>query len=178
DLLVQQRSKLEFLQVDLSSPTLGLSQDALTELRSQLTHIIHVAWHLNFNLTLESFKREHVAGVRHLIDLALSSTRLIPPQYIFISSIGAVSHFSESLSVPEREFKDHSLPGNQGYAEAKYVAERIIDEACHRSGLNATVIRAGQLSGSTVNGFWTPSEYIPILFTSSHKLNLVPNEFP
>ncbi|KAH7929135.1 acetyl-CoA synthetase-like protein [Leucogyrophana mollusca] len=178
EVLVRQRSKVDFLRADFSRPLVGLVQEDLNKVLAHATHIIHTAWQLNFNLPLEQFAEVHVAGVRHLIDLALSSRRATPPKLVFLSSIAAVSRYSLSSAVPEQIFSDATLPATEGYAEAKFVAERVINEACERCGLQAAIIRAGQLSGSSVSGFWTATEYIPILFASSRKLGILPNDFP
>ena len=45
-----------------------------------------VAWKVDFNLALTSF-RPNVVGVRKLIDLALASPFEQPPKMVFISSI-------------------------------------------------------------------------------------------
>jgi len=44
--------------------------------------------------------------------------------------------------------------------------------------LNATVVRIGQLSGSSGNGTWNPNEYNPILFRSCFGLGMVPVDLP
>ena len=46
-----------------------------------------LAWPVNFNLSLRSFEPS-VRGVRHLIDLALGSPYPVPPQIVFVSSVG------------------------------------------------------------------------------------------
>lgn len=140
-----------------------------------MTHIIHTAWELNFNWKLEHFERFHIAGVRHLVDLAMSSRMPQSPRFIFMSSIGAVANAPSPIL--EISFGDPSVTGDQGYGEAKFVAERIIDKAC-ASGLRGTIIRAGQLSGSTTDGYWTPSEYMPSLFRVSKMLGCLPSGLP
>lgn len=190
--LLLENNRLEFLSCNLSLPSLGLesveldlvrlffiyisiSVSDIVKIRSQVTHIIHTAWELNFNWKLEHFERFHIAGVRHLVDLAMSSRMPKSPRFIFLSSIGAVANVPSP--VLEVSFDDPSVAGDQGYGEAKFVAERIIDRAC-KSGLRATILRGGQLSGSTTDGYWAPSEYIPSLFRVSKKLGCLPAQLP
>ncbi|KAF9459280.1 hypothetical protein BDZ94DRAFT_1284465 [Collybia nuda] len=175
DMLEKSEHKLEFVSCDLSLPSLGLKPEMLDFVRSQVTHIIHIAWALNFNWKLEHFERFHIAGVRHLIDLAMSSQMPHLPQFTFLSSIGAV--INAPSPILERSFDDPTVASDQGYGEGKYVAERIVDKA-RESGLQAIVVRAGQLSGSTTGGHWAASEYIPTLFRVSEKLGCLPANLP
>ncbi|TFK37310.1 hypothetical protein BDQ12DRAFT_713657 [Crucibulum laeve] len=175
--LTHEKVKLRCVSVDLSHPQLGLDDGTLLELRSKVTHIIHTAWELNFNWGLDRFEKTHIAGVRHLVNLALSSTQPIAPRLIFLSSIGVVSEYKVSSAVPEQAFEDPSVVGPQGYGEAKYVGERIIDIASH-FGLRGAVIRSGQLAGSSDSGFWAPSEYVPTLLRSSLKVGKIPMDLP
>lgn len=170
--------KVAFVQIDLSKPDLGLSVEKYDELRGSLTHIIHTAWELNFNWGLEHFEKVHIGGARHLIDLSIASTLPVSPRVIFISSIGAVGRHDPEIPVPEEPLPDPTLVGARGYAESKYVTERMLDEAARRSGIPVTVIRSGQISGSSVDGYWAPTEYIPTIFRSSKILGKVPDKMP
>ncbi|TFY79278.1 hypothetical protein EWM64_g4730 [Hericium alpestre] len=168
--------RVVFLDAALAEEDLGLSSITLAEIRSTVTHIIHNAWQLNFNLALDNFTA-HFAGVRGLINLSLSSYRSFPPSFIFISSIGATSGYPGA--VPETPLDDPTVViGQTGYSQSKYVAERIIDKAALDAGLPAFIIRCGQLSGSTVNGAWNPQEFIPILLRSSFETGTIPESFP
>ena len=141
--------------------------------------MIHCAWYLNFNLILESYESVHVAGVRHLIDLCLSSPKPESPRFVFISSVAATAGYSvDGSPVPEAPVVDPCAPLDQGYAQSKFVSERIVALAVERAGLQATVIRAGQLSGATESGIWNINEHIPILIRSSIDIGMLPEDFP
>jgi thioester reductase-like protein len=154
-----------------------------------VTHIIHVAWHLNFNLILESYERVHVAGVRHLIDLALSSPHAQPPRFTFLSSIAAAAMYpgptqepsigerDGQMLVPEVPIDDPSIPLDQGYGQSKYVSERVLVNAVN-AGLRVTITRVGQMSGVTTNGAWPTTEHVPIMIKSSLALGMVPSDLP
>ncbi|KZS94473.1 hypothetical protein SISNIDRAFT_453395 [Sistotremastrum niveocremeum HHB9708] len=177
-LLEENGNRVKFVDVDLSDRHLGLSSTVYDELRANITHIIHSAWQLNFNMVLQSFEKVHVAGVRHLIDLALSSPRDICPRLTFLSSVAAVSRYCEAEKVPEVPLADLSLP-KTGYGFSKFVAERIVANAVEAAGLNGTVIRIGQISGGTVGtGAWNPLEHIPILLKSSAEIKMLPDDLP
>lgn len=115
------------------------------QIRTHVTHIIHGAWQLNFNLPLEGFERVHVAGVRHLIDLALSSPKLKSPHFVFLSSISATAGYRGSDDVPEERMNDVGAE-SLGYGLSKLAGERITETACEKAGLNASIVRIGQIS--------------------------------
>ncbi|KZS89164.1 acetyl-CoA synthetase-like protein [Sistotremastrum niveocremeum HHB9708] len=170
--------RLRFLDVDLSKSDLGLARAEYEDLRDNITHLIHSAWQLNFNMVLESFEKTHVAGVRHLIDLVLSSPRPVCPRFVFLSSISSVSEYSRESEVPEASFSDPSIT-KMGYGLSKFVGERIIDNAVEKAGLNGTIIRIGQISGGVSgSSAWTKTEQYPIMFMSSVEIGIVPNDLP
>ncbi|KAF8492941.1 male sterility protein-domain-containing protein [Gautieria morchelliformis] len=187
--LEAKKGSLIYLDIDLARSDLGLEGADHTDLRDNVTHIIHAAWHLNFNLILESYERVHIAGVRHLIDLALASPHARPPRLTFLSTVAAAARYQgpsrepsvgESAGhvlVPEEPIDDPSIPLHQGYGQGKYVIERILVNGVD-AGLRTTIVRVGQLSGMTTNGAWSSSEHVPILFKSSVALGMVPVDLP
>ena len=140
-----------------------------------MTHIVHNAWLLNFNLFLSSFE-PHVAGTRAVIDLALMSTLRTPPHVTFISSVGVAACWPHTdRLVPEAPLDTTKYCLHQGYAHAKYVAEQIIQRAVEdRPELRATVVRSGQLAGALTTGSWASTEYIPRLIRGAAMMGLVP----
>ena len=143
------------------------------KLKGSVTHVIHAAWNLNFNLHLAHFESAYIASVRHLIDFCLSSPLRAPPRLVFFSSIAAVGNLHEV--VPEKAISNNSAPLGMGYAQAKYVSERILDTATVY-GLRYTVVRVGQLSGSSSTGTWNSNEWVPMLIQSCAALNAVPSD--
>lgn len=94
---------------------------------------------------MEGFERTHIAGTRHLIDLALSSPRAQCPRFIFLSSISAVMNYKGTGGVPEGPVLDEHLSA-LGYGLSKLVGERITETAVKNAGLNAAIVRIGQIS--------------------------------
>ncbi|KAA1477658.1 acetyl-CoA synthetase-like protein [Dentipellis sp. KUC8613] len=158
--------RVVLLEVDLGKEHLGLTWDTYDQLCREATHIVHIAWHLNFNLHLHAF-RPYLAGLRNIIDLALFNSASL----VFLSSISAAS--ARSGCIPEAALDAPTDALEQGYAQSKYAAEKIL-EAAARKGLRASVVRVGQLSGDSKDGRWTQTEYIPILFRSCLMMRAVP----
>ena len=83
-------SRVTFLAVDLAKPDFGLQQAVLDEVFSTTTQIIHNAWLVDFNKTLQSF-RPILDGVFNLV--ASASRARLSPSLLFISSISSVMNY-------------------------------------------------------------------------------------
>ncbi|PPR02158.1 hypothetical protein CVT26_012119 [Gymnopilus dilepis] len=73
--------KVKLLEGDLRAPEFGLAKDIFVEMQSSVSHIIHNAWPVDFNLLLGSFDAS-VKGLRTLIDFALTSKLPLPPTLV------------------------------------------------------------------------------------------------
>ncbi|PSS15405.1 hypothetical protein PHLCEN_2v3281 [Hermanssonia centrifuga] len=165
--------KLCFLESDLQDVMLGLDRSKYEEIRTSLTHIIHNAWKVDFNHNVASFD-EILASVRNLVNLALSSPYTEPPHLLFTSSIGVFRQTQTKDYLLEEHNRDPNVVVGIGYTEAKWVAERILEEAQHKTGLRTTVVRLGQLCGAR-NGYWNEREWFPAVVQSAEYLHCLPD---
>ena len=96
-----------------------------------VTHIIHNAWTVNFNLALQSFEGQ-VAGVRKLVDISAAATH--PIRILATSSIGITNSWDPSNGpVPEHPLSDVKLATETGYTASKFVVEAV-SVLCHIPG--------------------------------------------
>lgn len=164
--------KVVLVEGDVTKQDLGISTELLSEIRVSITHIIHNAWPVNFNLSLESFEPQ-VKGLRHLVDLSLSSPHPSPPRVLFTASIGMFNDITRAEPVKEVPIGANVAVSN-GYGESKWVGETILAEAAKQTPLRSTSIRVGQLSGG-INGAWTTAEWLPSLVRSAIHLKALPD---
>ncbi|KAF9044199.1 putative aminoadipate reductase [Panaeolus papilionaceus] len=163
--------KIKFLEGNLAEPRLGLPQGVYDELLENLTVIVHNAWTVNFNLSLSSFE-SNIVGTRKLIDLARTCKHGSSTRFIFTSSISSAYSWDMTRGpYPEEIVPDAQYSIGIGYGESKYVAECIL----HRSGIEATTIRIGQISGGQPTGVWATTDWVPILIKSSIALGMLPS---
>ncbi|EGN97840.1 hypothetical protein SERLA73DRAFT_109083 [Serpula lacrymans var. lacrymans S7.3] len=162
--------KLVLLEADVSEPEFGLGTEKVDEMRTSVTHIIHNAWPVDFNLTLNTFDPQ-VKGVRNLIDFALSSPLPTPPRLAYISS-GGILQGLETGEAKELPVDCTSAVGS-GYSESKWVSEKVLTNAAAETSLRPIIIRLGQISGG-VNGFWKEKEWLPSMIRSSIYLKCLP----
>ncbi|KAL9098156.1 MAG: hypothetical protein Q9187_009718 [Circinaria calcarea] len=82
----------------------------------------------------------------------------------------------QSAVVPETPLDDPHVPLPIGYAEGKWVCEKIIESASRNSrSVESSIVRIGQLSGSKATGFWSPKEHFPTLVRASQAIGALPN---
>lgn len=173
--------KVQFLTVQFGQNRFGLDEADYEQLRENVDAVLHNAWKVDFNHQLSSFEDVHIQGVRDLAAFSLSSNR--HPHIFFVSSISSVGNWGKVRGydepVPEASLDtytyDVALP--LGYAESKHVSERILTSAVANEGLQASILRVGQVAGPVApdaGGVWNLSEWMPALVKTSKALGLLP----
>ncbi|KAF5339641.1 hypothetical protein D9758_015595 [Tetrapyrgos nigripes] len=190
-------NKIILLESELHSPNFGLDKGAFEALH-QVTHIIHNAWPVDFNMKLASFESQ-IKLLTNLILLGMESTshrqRAIhsgsstPTRVILLSSIAVVGRYSilnqeqdtsEYFGIPE-EFFGAEYSTEMGYAESKWVAERLMLVAGEMYGrgeealVQTSSIRMGQLTGAEGSGAWNESEHFPLIVRTSTFMKKLPS---
>ncbi|KAF2761686.1 acetyl-CoA synthetase-like protein [Pseudovirgaria hyperparasitica] len=170
--------KITYIPFHLKHPLLGLSPETYASLVSQTTHVIHAAWDVNFTLPLKSFapQLEGVVNLHTLLLLgaAQSHPSLPPKRLIFCSSVASIARASANTK------QDHSISAHPhdaadlGYAQSKWVAERVLDSLSRNSSaaVAVSVLRVGQLSGASTTGIWNAREAWPLMLSAGLKLKL------
>lgn len=164
-------SRVEFFKTSLTALSFGLDELIFQEVSTTVTRIIHCAWPVDFNISLQSFSPQ-LQGVRALIDFAASPNH--PKSIFFISSIASVAKWSAPEPVPETPLWDFLLPLPTGYAESKFLAEQLLLGSA--SLVDISICRVGQIAGPALSdqGLWKKDEWLPSLITSSKYLKLLP----
>ncbi|KAI3327547.1 acetyl-CoA synthetase-like protein [Xylariaceae sp. AK1471] len=173
-------------------PERDTPQDIVARLASEVTHICHLAWPMDFKRTLQSF-RPHIDFLCKLLELALYAKAMqphAPPvRLLFASSIAVLRYQSSPQSgetnssrsgpmVLETAIDSPSAVTPMGYAEAKWVCERILDQAgqTHKIQVDPIVVRIGQISGpARTQGTWKTSEHVPALVRASQVVGAFPS---
>ncbi|KAI0407921.1 hypothetical protein F4802DRAFT_605343 [Xylaria palmicola] len=169
-------TKIEYLHVDLSNDRLGLAYGLYKALLKDVHRIIHNAWPVNFNISIETLE-PHLRGVRRLADFAAEADHRIA--VVFISSIGAVHNWGPSWGpVPEKRLEDWRLPSNS-YGYSKMTGSLILEDAAFEGNFPAASIRVGQIAGSESEvgaPTWNKNEWLPSMIASSLYMGVLPRE--
>ncbi|KAI0677488.1 acetyl-CoA synthetase-like protein [Trametes maxima] len=164
--------KFRMVEAALDVPGFELNTELLDEIRESVTHIMHNAWRVDFNLSLASFKPD-IAAVRNLVELSLSSPYAVPPRIQFVSSIALFGNCTLLAPVPEVPMEASSALGS-GYGESKWLAERILATVSERAGVPTVVVRLGQVCGNR-QGHWNEKEWFPALVKSASFTRCLPD---
>lgn len=183
--------RIDVIETDLSKPNLGLSEDAYNSLADNVTDIVHNAWLMHSKWPIKRFEPQ-LKIMMNMIGLArdISSRRWVagtktPVTFEFVSSIATVGYHplrgsqdtntTQRPAVPEVRVPVESvLP--TGYGDAKYACERLLDATLHQypDRFRAAAVRLGQIAGSSLNGYWNPTEHVSFLVKSSQTLKALP----
>ncbi|GAB1211354.1 hypothetical protein ATERTT37_000467 [Aspergillus terreus] len=182
DLTTEELDKLSVYESSTADIKLGLNSTNYETLVSSVTHIIHNAWPMNGASSLSSFEPQFsvMQNLVHLArDIACARPRATKVHFQFISSISVVGQQPLITGRPEVIEERHEIEAalSNGYSEAKYICERILDETLHKypDRFATMVVRPGQIVGSSSSGYWNPSEHLPALMKSCQTLKAFPN---
>ncbi|KAK7056358.1 hypothetical protein VNI00_002912 [Paramarasmius palmivorus] len=167
----QNSSKLTVLEGDLSQARFGLEEMVYSELLARVTHVIHVAWKVNFGAPLSKFE-DLIIGTTNLIRFCAFSNSSLS----FVSTVGLyiVTSNNPSDGFPEAPIikpEEDKLPG--GYVQSKWIAERLVQISAGAMKLRANVIRVGLITGSH-EGVWDTSHWFPSLVASGKHVGCLP----
>lgn len=173
-------AKVEIHQTSTAASLLGLGEAQYERLATETTHVVHIAWPMNFKMGLESFDASF-KSLQNLIQLARKAHFYHPgtkPRVLFISSISTVGNYpllqGESV-VPEIPVAEAGWTLGLGYGKAKLVCEKIIERAAQDySEIETGSIRVGQIAGAS-NGYWNVSEHFVAICASSQKIGKFPD---
>lgn len=172
-------AKVTVIQARLSDARLGLGAATHAALAAQVTTVLHVAWAVNFRMRLRSFVADHIAGCRHLLDLAHLAAQRHHRRiaFAFCSSVASVSALASASTVSESRSHEPADASTLGYARSKWVAEDVCARAHEQlrdAGVRVGVFRVGQLAGDTARGVWNASEAWPTLLGSARATGCLP----
>ena len=173
-------AKVEIRQTSTAAPCLGLEEPDYERLATEVTHMVHIAWPMNFKMRLQSFDTLF-RSLQNLIQLARKARfchHRTKPRLLFISSISTVGNYPSSqggVLVPEVIVEDPTWTLELGYAKAKLVCEKMIQRATYDScEIEAGLVRVGQIAGAS-SGYWNVNEHFVAVCASSQTMGKFPD---
>ncbi|EIW79995.1 acetyl-CoA synthetase-like protein [Coniophora puteana RWD-64-598 SS2] len=175
DTALLKAEKLQLLEGNVLAENFGVGEATYQEITKNVTHIVHNAWIVNFNLQVDAFG-ENLRSVRRLVDFSLSSPLATPPKFVFTSSIGVLQNVQGKTAVPEAHVGAEVAAGS-GYAESKWITEQILQRVSAQvPSFNSLIVRVGQLCGGANTGSWNTKEWFPALVQSVKATGCFPTE--
>ncbi|KAI1173535.1 hypothetical protein F4777DRAFT_557650 [Nemania sp. FL0916] len=167
--------RVQYLQVTLAEPNLGLTKEEYASLTAEATVIIHNSYMVNFLAPIRLFESQFQDLV-NILKLAQDSPQA--PAVLFISSIAAAVPVSGPRTVVREAVLDVEDAGSimqQGYAQSKFVCEKLVEKYVVSGAGNAAILRVGQVAGPLVGpGVWNVREWLPSMLMSSKYLGAAP----
>ncbi len=156
---------------DLSQPWLGLTLEQFDSLAQQLDLIYHNAAYLNFVYPYAALKPINVLGTQEVLRLACQS-KTKPVHYISSTAVFDASSYASKI-VTEQENLDHSSEIAVGYAQSKWVAERLVSIAGDR-GLPISIYRPAWIFGHSETGVCNKEDFICRLMKGCIQMGVAP----
>ncbi|KUI63880.1 Linear gramicidin synthase subunit D [Cytospora mali] len=173
-------SRVSFHQADYRARDFQLPSAILSDLSETANIIIHNAWKVDFNHSLDTFEEVHIRGVRNLIDFSASSP--LNPRIVFVSSISSVGGWHavdpQIAAIPESLPPTLAAAHPTGYSDSKAVAEHILADAAKKSGLEVSILRVGQIAGPAAPGNgakWNETEWFPLMIKTVKTTGKIPD---
>lgn len=179
-LTAEGRAKLRVLATDTAKAQLGLPAAEYAWLVQHASDIVHAAWPMSGSRALASFAPQ-ARAMRNLLDLArdmaTATTCSRRVGFQFVSSIGVTGCSPPSQSPVLEQALPLAAAMPSGYNEAKWVCERMLAKTlrAHPQLFCASVVRPGQISGSTASGVWNPVEHFAFVVKSAQALRAWPD---
>jgi len=120
---------------DLSRPFFGLSQEQFLLLANNIDVIYHNGALVNFIHPYEQMRAANVQGTQEVLRLA-SLIKVKPVHYVSTLSVFPAQSDSEVQVFREKDYLEHGEILESGYAQSKWVAEKLVAIALSR-GSNA-----------------------------------------
>ncbi|MBN1219683.1 MAG: thioester reductase domain-containing protein [Anaerolineae bacterium] len=161
---------------DLAQPQLGLSAQQFAELSHRLDVIYHGGAFTNFIASYPDLKAPNVGGTQEILRLA-TQTRVKPLHYISSIAVFNSITYAGVEVVLEEDPLEHTAGLFPGYAQSKWVAEKLVTLAGAR-GLPVSIYRPGIITGHSQTGVCNTGDFISkmlkgfVEFESAPELDL------
>jgi thioester reductase-like protein len=159
---------------DLSQPFLGLSVPQFQALAGRIDAIYHNGALVNFVYPYHELKPTNVLGTQEVLRLATQS-KAVPVHHISTISVFNFSGYYHGRPIGEEEELDHNQGLQVGYAQSKWVAEKLVTEARVR-GLPVCIYRLGTVAGDSRTGGWKTDDYVCRFIKGCIQLGSIPDQ--
>jgi thioester reductase-like protein len=166
----EHRSRVVPVVGDLTEPLLGLSRRDFEGLHAAVGEIVHCGAVVKWTYPYRGLAPANVDGTREVLRLATVGA---PRPVHFASTVGVFSSRDYTADlVPETEDLAASGPLAVGYAQTKWVAERMVRTAAER-GLPVTIHRINT-GGHSVTGAFNRLDHLSMMVKGCVEAGIAP----
>lgn len=135
---------------DLSQAQFGLTHTQFEELADRIDAIYHSGAYVNLVYPYTALRNANVLGTQEVLRLA-TQTRAIPVHYISTIDVFHSTQYEAAMNIPESDELSNCEGYTEGYAQSKWVAEKLVMAARDR-GLPVCIYRLGMITGHSQTG--------------------------
>ena len=158
---------------DLAQPYLGLSGETFRKLAREVDVIYHNGALVNFVHPYEAHKAANVLGTQEVLRLA-AAERLKPVHFVSTLSVFHTGGHDDGVTFAENDDLDDVGAPFGGYAQSKWVAEKLVMEAGRRS-IPVAIYRPGLVTGDSETGAWNTDDMMSTLARACLMTGAVPD---
>ncbi|MFC4127898.1 thioester reductase domain-containing protein [Nocardia rhizosphaerae] len=168
------RDRIVPLVGDLAQPRFGLSDAAFTAVHGMIGQILHCGGMVKWTYPYDGLASANVDGTVEVLRLA---TLAAPRPVHFISTVGVFSSRSYTAeTVTETAELDTSGPLAVGYAQSKWVAEKLVRIAYER-GVPTTIHRINT-GGDSATGAFNRQDHLSLMIKGCVEAAIAPISAP
>ena len=167
------RNRIQPVVGDLDQLQFGLTDGGFERLAKQVDVIFHNGAMVNFVYPYHAHRASNVLGTQEVLRLA-SRTKLKPVHFVSTLSILYSGGMNDGSILRENEDLDRIGAPFGGYAQSKWVAEKLVMQAGSR-GIPYAIYRPGLVSGHSITGAWNTDNLISSMTRACVLLGSVPN---
>ncbi|MBP7283006.1 MAG: amino acid adenylation domain-containing protein [Leptospiraceae bacterium] len=170
---IEDWTKIHFLEGDISKPCLGLSKFHWEFLASKVDTVFHFAAEVNLVKPYNQLKPANIDSTREILRFCLTLTR----KYLQYAS--TLSVFVSSDDSRDTFFEYDKLDTMQevygGYAQSKWVSEKILQNALEIGMDSIFIYRFGLITGDSKTGFSKQDDFFTEFLKSLVNLKVLPD---
>jgi amino acid adenylation domain-containing protein/thioester reductase-like protein len=158
---------------DLSLPSLGLSPQQFQALAADIDLIYHNGAFVNLIYPYSALRAVNVLGTQEILRLA-SLTKIKPVHFISTLDVFQSPNYVGRTVVLEEEHPACGAELSDGYAQSKWVAEKLVMTA-HTRGIPTCIYRPGMITGHSQTGASQPNDLVSRLIKGLTQLGIAPD---
>jgi amino acid adenylation domain-containing protein/thioester reductase-like protein len=163
--------RLSALASDLAQPGLGLAADVWDRLSVRADVVVHAGARVNFLDDYAAHRPHNVAGTAEILRLA--SAGGAKPLY-HVSTLAVLNRVPPGPGTIAEDVGLDLVPRPRGgYAQSKWVAERLLSQA-RDAGAPVTVLRLGEVMPASDNGEPNPRSLTHLILSTMRHLGIAP----
>jgi amino acid adenylation domain-containing protein/thioester reductase-like protein len=164
--------RIEPIAGDLEARDLGVPRGRFEELAARTDAVVHNGAWVHHAHRYETLRPTNVGGTVEVVRLALTGR---PKSLTLVSSMDVFPRDALQTVFTEDDAGDREPPTHSGYAQSKWVAERLVEQAARR-GLRTRIVRPTLILGHSETGRIDASEnWLLLLLEACVRLGRVPD---